>query len=167
MGIAREHFATYYLVQRLGALLRSTPNGHDGSTIWVTCAPGERHEIGLLLLAIYLRRRGYQVCYLGQDIPEADLIQEVGDRQPALVLFSAGSRESAAALGRLCSRLVELETPRPMIGYGGRIFNLHPDLRSAIAGVFLGATASEAVQSVGDLFAVRVRPNQHAESLQR
>ena len=138
VSITREHYATNYLLQRLAALLRSTPPWGDGPAIWVGCAPGERHEIGMLLLAIYLRRRGYQVCYLGQDLLEDDLIQEISEQQPALVLFSATSTETAANLRRLCNRLVELGSPRPLIGYGGRVFNLHPELRSSIAGVYSG-----------------------------
>ncbi|MFM7172351.1 MAG: hypothetical protein ACKO4U_04845, partial [Caldilinea sp.] len=47
----------------------------------------------------------------------------------------------------------DFDPPRPMIGYGGRAFNLRPELRDEIAGVYLGATAVEAVESIGDLLA--------------
>jgi methanogenic corrinoid protein MtbC1 len=151
LSVTREHYATNYLLQRLGTILRVVPNGYSGPLIWVGCAPGEKHEMGVLLLCIYLRRAGYQVRYLGQDLPEDDLIVEALAQKPALVLFSASGMESAANLQKLCARLVTLEPPRPVIGYGGRAFNVHPHLRDGVAGVFVGATALEAVEAMSEL----------------
>lgn len=155
ISITREHYATNYLLQRLAAILRIVPNGHGGPLVWVGCAPGERHEIGILLLCIYLRRSGFQVRYLGQDLQEDDLVSEVLLQKPALILFSAAGRDSAAQLRKLCERLVAIEPPRPIIGYGGRIFNTNPELRDSISGVFVGENAVEAVETVGDLLAER------------
>lgn len=150
-----EHYATNYLLQRLAAILRVVPNGYSGPLVWVGCAPGERHEMGVLLLCIYLRRAGFQVRYLGQDLPEEDLVQEALLQKPALILFSAAGLDSADRLLRLCERLVQIEPPRPIIGYGGRAFNLHPELRDRTAGVFAGSTAVEAVETVSELLAER------------
>jgi hypothetical protein len=44
-----------------------------------------------------------------------------------------------------------------VIGYGGRVFNVHPELRDRIAGVFVGATALEAVETMGELLTDRPR----------
>ena len=159
LSITREHYATGYLMQRLGSILRVVPNGFTGPLIWVGCAPGEKHEMGVLLLCIYLRRAGYQVRYLGQDLPQDDLLAEAMAYKPALILFSASGVDAAANLQQLCERLVAIEPPRPIIGYGGRVFNVHPELRNAMAGVFAGATALEAVESVGDMLSERPRQN--------
>jgi methanogenic corrinoid protein MtbC1 len=155
LSITREHYATSYLMQRLGAILRSSPNSVSGPLVWVSCAPGETHEMGVMLLAICLRRAGYHVRYLGQDLPADDIIGEAQSEKPALVLFSASGIDAAMNLKLLCDKLVELESPRPMIGYGGRAFIVHPELRSSIAGIFLGPTASEAVEGVSELLAER------------
>jgi DNA-binding transcriptional MerR regulator len=159
LSITREHYATNYLLHRLGAILRVVPNGFGGPLIWVGCAPGEKHEMGVLLLCIYLRRAGYQVRYLGQDLPEEDLLAEALALKPALILFSASGTEAAANLQHLCERLVTIDPPRPIIGYGGRVFNVHPNLRDNVAGVFVGSTALEAVESLGELLAERPRQN--------
>jgi MerR family transcriptional regulator, light-induced transcriptional regulator len=159
LSITREHYATNYLLQRLGAILRVVPNGYSGPLVWVGCAPGERHEMGVLLLCIYLRRAGYQVRYLGQDLPPDDLIGEAVALKPALMLFSASSLDAAANLQQLFERLVAIDPPRPVIGYGGRAFNAHPALRDGIAGVFMGATALEAVETIGELLNERPRHN--------
>lgn len=159
LSITREHYATSYLLQRLGAILRVVPNGYSGPLVWVGCAPGERHEMGVLLLCIYLRRAGYQVRYLGQDLEQDDLIAEALVQKPSLILFSASGLDAAANLQKLCERLAASSPPRPMIGYGGRAFNLHPDLRDGVPGIFAGSNALEAVETVGELLAERPRRN--------
>jgi DNA-binding transcriptional MerR regulator/methylmalonyl-CoA mutase cobalamin-binding subunit len=166
LSVTSEHYATAYLLQRLAAILRSVPNGVSSPILWVACAPSEKHEMGAMLLTINLRRAGYQVRYLGQDLLSEDLVEEVSRQQPAMILFSASSVESAAKLRAVCAGLVELDPPRPIIGYGGRIFNLHPELRNHVTGVFLGATAAEAVEGVGELLADRVRSAHNGERRQ-
>ncbi len=44
-----------------------------------------------------------------------------------------------------------LARTRPLIGYGGQIFNNHPELRSNVAGVFMGHSAQKAVELVDEL----------------
>lgn len=151
ISITTEHYATNYLLQRLMTLLRVSVNSSSGPLIWVGCAPGELHEIGALMLTIFLRRSGHNVQYLGHNLPTEDLVAEVERQHPAVVLMSASSSEAAAGLTEMTAALVNIAPPRPIIGYGGRIFNQQPDLRSGIAGVYLGATAQEAVKSMDDL----------------
>lgn len=157
LSVTREHYATNYLIQRLAAILRAAPNATDRPLIWVGCAPGEFHEVGALLLSIYLRRAGYTVRYLGQNLPVDDLVAEVQAVKPEMVLFSATTTEAALGLQPLCERLASIEPPRPIIGYGGRAFNLRPELRNNLAGVYLGATAMEAVESIGELLSEQTR----------
>lgn len=157
--VTTEHFSTNYLMQRLMALLRTSNSSAAGPVIWVGCAPNELHEIGALLLTIYLRRAGFYVQYLGGNLPVEDLVGEVKRQLPSMVVFSATSPEAAHGLRKMTHELVQLESPRPIVGYGGRIFNLQPELRSDIAGVFLGHTAQEAIGMIGEL----LRKSPHTE----
>ena len=56
---------------RLGHLLADPGGGVRGIAV-LACAPGERHELGLMMAAIALRRDGWKVVYLGADTPLAD-----------------------------------------------------------------------------------------------
>ena len=165
LAITREHYATNYLLQRLAAILRLVPNARSGAALWIGCAPGEQHEMGALLLAIYLRRAGYQVRYLGRNLPDDDLIAEIRRHNPAMVLLSASGLDAATNLRYLCEKLVQVEQPRPILGYGGRIFNQHNELRNEIAGIFVGATALEAVETVGELLSAATRSLTPAERM--
>ena len=151
INVAHEHFATAYLQQRLAAILRTVPLSGGQSLIWVACAPEEEHEIGALLLTIYLRRAGYQVQYLGKDLPAADFIANVQLYQPALVMLSATMEESAKNLSQLAEGISNLKGQRPIIGYGGRIFQNRSDLRNPITGIYMGDNALEAIESTNEL----------------
>jgi DNA-binding transcriptional MerR regulator/methylmalonyl-CoA mutase cobalamin-binding subunit len=150
VSVITEHFASNYLLIRLSVLLRMFTVG-NGPSIWVGCAPGEQHEAGPMLLSIYLRRAGYAVHYLGQNLYIEDIAREVSRRQPAMVLVGATSEETADQLGQFTARLAESTGHRPLIGYGGQVFERNPNLRSAITGVYMGATAEEAVSVVNEL----------------
>jgi transposase-like protein len=58
--------------------------GVRGSAV-LACPQGERHELGLMMLAIALRRDGWKVIYLGADTPVDDAVA-VAHRQAARVL---------------------------------------------------------------------------------
>lgn len=151
VGITTEHFASNYLIQRLSVLLRAGAPATSGPAIWIGCAPDERHEIGPLILALFLRRAGHNVRYLGSNLPMADLVNEVATERPACLIFSANSEATALKLGELSREIDRLSAPCPVIGYGGRIFNEKPRLRDIVYGTFLGTTAHEAVYSLNDL----------------
>lgn len=157
LSVTGEHYASNYLIQRLGTLLRSIPNGVGGPLIWVGCAPGELHEVGALLLGIYLRRSGYRVHYLGQNLPVDDFTAEVKRQQPAVILFSASTRDSAQELAKVTTQLSQNGASTTLVGYGGQIFLRHPELRSAIPGVYMGASAQEAVEQIDALLQNRGR----------
>lgn len=162
ISITREHLASNYLLHRLAGLLRAMPNRNGGPELWVGCAPGELHEAGLVLLAIYLRRAGYHVHYLGQSLPLDDLAAEVARRRPALILLGASTSEAANGLRHLLDHFAHIRNA-PLIGYGGRAFVQHPELRTQIAGAYLGDSAQQAVNKVAELLgdgasAARSRP---------
>ncbi|MEZ4735461.1 MAG: MerR family transcriptional regulator [Caldilineaceae bacterium] len=151
VSVTLEHYATALLQQRLAAILRTAPNPSQQNPIWVVCAPSEEHEVGAMLLTIYLRRAGYQTQFLGKNIMAADLIRDVDRYQPALILFSATTHESAQKLQALTQELAKLTAGRPIIGYGGRIFQKQPALRNEITGIYMGDSAYEAVESTMEL----------------
>lgn len=151
LSITREHYATGYLRQRLIGMLRSISSDEVGPLIWVGCAPNELHEVGGILLCIYLRRAGFQVRYLGQNLPIEDLVSEVKVNRPSMVLLSATTIETASKLGEMTAALSQLGQSGLVIGYGGQVFVKHLELRKQMAGIYMGSTAQEAVDIAKDL----------------
>jgi MerR family transcriptional regulator, light-induced transcriptional regulator len=68
LTVAEEHVVSEAVRSRLGHLLADAGGGVRGTAV-LACAPGERHELGLMMLAIALRRDGWKVTYLGADTP--------------------------------------------------------------------------------------------------
>ncbi|MDQ3549600.1 MAG: MerR family transcriptional regulator, partial [Chloroflexota bacterium] len=64
LSVATEHFATRLLSRRLSAIFTLVLPVSGRGTIVVACPAGEEHDLGLLVLAIVLSRRGWHVVYL-------------------------------------------------------------------------------------------------------
>lgn len=136
--VAVEHLASNHVQGRLRALLRSLPAGTGRHRVIVTCAPGEQHEMGALMLTIALRRAGFRVVYLGAATPIADLAAMAADVKPAAVLISATTPESVR---RLRGDRDLLAAVAPLVVFGGQAFARRPEVAADLGGVFLGDDA--------------------------
>jgi len=143
MSVAGEHLVSEAVRSRLGHLLSDPGGGVHGAAV-LACAPGERHELGLMMAAIALRRDGWKVIYLGADTPldaALGLAEQVSARLLGL------SVASAACLRALESGLAARKVPprvRLLVGgaasspeAAGRLGALYggPDLRRAVDAV--------------------------------
>jgi DNA-binding transcriptional MerR regulator len=146
--VQQEHFCSALAVRRLEALVIAAPPPLRPGRILVACPPDEQHVIGLLLLTFLLRRRGWDVVYLGADTPIERLEATVEAIQPELVIMAAQRLYTAATLRGVASALEQSGVP---LAYGGLIFNSLPELRGRIAGHFLGEELEAAPRTVESL----------------
>ena len=87
-SVAQEHFASVLLRGRLLVLARGWDRG-AGPRALLACAPGERHELGLLVFGLALRQFGWRITFLGADTPIDTLAVAVSDLSPAAVILLA------------------------------------------------------------------------------
>jgi methanogenic corrinoid protein MtbC1 len=127
ISVAQEHFASGYLMARLMALFNAAHLG-SGPLIMVGCAPGERHELGALMLALLLRRAGHRVCYLGTDLPLTDLVKAIRQQRPQVVAISAIMPQTLAHLAELAP-LLQAANLRTHLVFGGQAFSA-PEARN-------------------------------------
>jgi methanogenic corrinoid protein MtbC1 len=99
VSVAQEHLASATVRAALQKLLADQRADVLGTAV-LACAPGERHEIGLLMLAVMLRSDGWQVAYLGADTPFDAAVALADGLDASALCFSAASKESARSLGR-------------------------------------------------------------------
>jgi methanogenic corrinoid protein MtbC1 len=140
INVAAEHFSTEFIRRRIASFLNIFENNPQRETIVLGCAPGELHDIGVLLASIFLVRRGWHVVYLGAQVPERDLLETVAAVHPVLVGLSASTIDTVPALAG-CGRALQRQQPSVRFGYGGRAFNQWPELRDSTPGMFLGQDA--------------------------
>lgn len=97
LTVAEEHLVSEAVRSRLGHLLADAGGGVRGCAV-LACAPGEQHELGLMMLAIGLRRDGWKIIYLGADAP-FDAVLGLAERVSArLVALSVSTKAYADAL---------------------------------------------------------------------
>jgi methanogenic corrinoid protein MtbC1 len=152
INVAVEHFATQFVRRKLGALMNAFEGNAHRGPILVGCAPSELHDLGAMIASLFLVRRGWDVVYLGPQLPLADLLETVGSLKPLLVCLSASTTEAALELIAVGRSLKENHPTIPF-GYGGRIFNTNPEIRASTPGLFLGRDAREFIERVGALAA--------------
>jgi DNA-binding transcriptional MerR regulator len=145
-SIAAEHFASNYLRRKLDAIVNASPRPESGRPIVLGCAPEDWHELGLLLIHLLLRRRGLNSLYLGQNVPVEQFVEEMERLHPAMVIIAANTTATVPGLIALAGAVQSIRAPKPLFGYGGRIFNTQPELRASVPGIFLGESARAAVE---------------------
>jgi len=150
VSVQQEHFASELAMRRIEALLAASPPPTRPERVLVACPPQEEHTFSPLLLALFLRRRGWDVLYLGGNVPVARLDAVINAASPQLVVLSAQQLHTAASLLEMAHLLQEQRIP---LAYGGLVFNLVPALRERIPGYFLGERLDEAPQVVGQVLA--------------
>jgi DNA-binding transcriptional MerR regulator/methylmalonyl-CoA mutase cobalamin-binding subunit len=88
LGIGEEHFATTVIRERLLSLSRLWSRG-GGPLAILACAPGERHDIGLIAFGLVLRSHGWRILFLGADTPVATLAKAAAAMKPQLVVVAS------------------------------------------------------------------------------
>jgi len=115
---AHEHFATSILRSRIGILMHSFPHNGMLPKVVAVCSPGEWHELGLLIFTLYVRRKGFEVIYLGSSIKEGDIDVVLDTVEPKFLFLSCTIRENLPNALSLIDRLSN-ERPELSIGIGG------------------------------------------------
>ncbi len=123
LPIAVEHFASQFCMQHLMSMMAAAALPVHTGSIVAACAPGEQHQIGLLMLVVMLKWRGWDVKYLGPDLPLDRLEEALKPIHPQLILFSANRKETAQSLLKLPEILADYPPPLPAIVLGGQAFN--------------------------------------------
>ena len=157
VSVQQEHFASALVARRLNALFGVAPMPTHPGRLLAACPPGEDHDLALLMLAFILRWRGWEVIYLGADVPLDQLDSTLQATSPHLVLSAAQTLPGAASMIELAHFTNARSIP---LAYGGGIFNQIPDLTERIPGHFLGRQVDTAPQVIERL--LTYRPSQPA-----
>lgn len=139
--VQQEHFASELATRRLEALLAGTPPPTRPERILIGCPAREEHTFSPLLLTLFLRRRSWDVVYLGANVPIGRMDLAITTTKPRLVILPAQQLHTAANLLEAAHFLQERQVP---LAYGGLVFNVLPALRPRIPGYFLGERLDEA-----------------------
>ncbi len=156
-SVQQEHFASGLAMRRLDALLNASPAPTRNQTVLVGCPSDEWHTFTPLLLSLLLRRRGLNVIYLGANVPIDQFSNTVKGVKAKLVVLVAQQLISAATLQQTA---LALSSQNIAVGFGGRIFSIHPDLPDSISGYFLGNVLNASIEEIELILNKKVKPPQ-------
>ncbi len=111
--IVAEHFLVNMVRARLDAIWQLTYQPEEGPGIVMACVPGEQHDLGAFMLALFLRRRGLRVTFLGQNVEAASLLRAVQQMRHHVVCLSATMSDNHAPLLEL-AQAVQATSPAPI-----------------------------------------------------
>lgn len=110
-SVAEEHFFGFYLRNKLGARFHHRVRTGKGPKLLLSCLPGDRHETGLLLVALTANATGYQTILLGADMPLDDL-PDVAKKTASKAIILSGYLQPGTEL--LDQALPELARQSPV-----------------------------------------------------
>lgn len=142
--VSVEHFASNFFRAVLTNMFHVTRGPLSGPIILSCCAPGEPHELSMLMLSLLLRRHGMRVVYLGQSIETTGLIHTVKKLSPVIVCISLTLPAYMPALMSLGRQLQNLPGTPPAFVFGGQAFMHFPHPEQLIPeGIYMNGDLQE------------------------
>ena len=66
------------------------------------------------------------MLYLGQNVPVDQFVEEMRRLSPDLVMISATTESSIPGVIAMAEAVQAMDSPRPVFGFGGGVFNANP-----------------------------------------
>lgn len=145
--VAQEHLATAIAGSlMIKGLLGSDVPPANGRKVVLACVAGNMHVLGLQMVADAFQLSGWEVQFLGANMPTEALIKHVGEQTPELLGLSVSFPQQLRVVKDVMGRLREtFGAARPRVIVGGLAINQfdrladqlgsdawRPDARSAV-----------------------------------
>ncbi len=153
--VAAEHLATAIAQAVMTAgLLRSIPPAMIGRRVLLACAAGNLHSLGLRMVADAFELAGWDVQYLGANVPTRAIIQHVEAWDAELIGLSVSFAQQLPVVKQVIGQLNErLGRERPAVIVGGLAINRFSQLAEMMGADACSADAPSAVTRAKELMA--------------
>jgi methanogenic corrinoid protein MtbC1 len=140
--IAQEHMATAISHLTLAALFeRAEPKPPLGKKLLLACVEGELHDLPARMAADFIDLEGFEVRYLGANVPHDSLVSMVRAEQPDVIGLSVTMAFNVPALRTAVERL-RAAIDRPIF-IGGHALRWQLGLAAQLGVEAGGDTATE------------------------
>lgn len=119
LRIVHEHFASA-VVRAFTSTIGKSPGSVAAPTVVVTTPAGQRHELGALLAAAAAEEHGWNVFYLGPDLPAEEIAAAARQLQPRVIALSLVYQNGNLQLQEELRKLRRYIDPSIDIVVGGR-----------------------------------------------
>lgn len=135
LSVAQEHVATA-ITQYVMAQIYQPPDVRTITTrgrVVLTGVEGELHSVGAVMVGDLLETAGFEVRFLGSNLPVASILGVVRDLSPSHLAVSATMLFNIAAVRQLIVAVRAEFADRIRIVVGGAVFRTNPDLWSQLS----------------------------------
>jgi len=154
ISVAQEHLATAISQLALSHLYRHLPRDPaNGRAVMISCVEGELHELGARVASDFLEMAGFDVRFLGANVPTEHLVREVRAQKPDLLALSVTMTYHIPALRQAVAAVREVAPLLPL-AVGGLAFTWVPGLEAELGVPFFGKDARELVAATCRMFEV-------------
>jgi MerR family transcriptional regulator, light-induced transcriptional regulator len=154
--VAHEHMATAIAqsVMTLG-LLQSPLPALNGKRALLACVEGNHYAVGLRMVADAFQLAGWDVQFLGSNMPTSALVLQTMEWKPDLVGLSVSFAQQLRVVRDIVEKLKErLGSARPAVIIGGLAINRFDRLANLVGADAYGADARAAVVRAKQLIGV-------------
>jgi len=146
--LAQNHYSSGHILNKLRSFLSSSFFNHDLNSCSFICASPANsiYEGGLLTLACTMKLKGYNIYYLGSNIPSIELVSFSSRVQPAIITISIHDPNE---LNQIIEVFKDSPIPVCVGGIGVRLAEYQENIIGSIHLIsYAGTTASEKLESV-------------------
>ncbi len=151
--VAQEHLATaiVHSVMTMG-LLRSPPPALISKRILLACVSGNDHAVGLRMVADAFLLGGWDVQYLGANVPTPALVAQAVEWKPDLVGLSVSFPQQLPVVKAIIAQLgARFGSARPAVIIGGLAINRFNRLAEMVGADACMANAQAALASANSM----------------
>lgn len=153
--VAQEHMATAISQMALSHLYEHAPRAvTNGKKVMVACVEGEEHDFPARLVADALDLAGFDVRYLGANVPTESLLAAVERERPDLLALSATMTFNVPALRDAAARVRAATDGKLPLAVGGGACRWMAGLPDALGADATARDARELVDAAKRLLGV-------------
>jgi methanogenic corrinoid protein MtbC1 len=143
INVAQEHLATGISQLALACLYDLiTRERTNGKRAIVACVEGEHHDLGARMGADFLEMAGFDVHYLGANVPTKDLVEMIVANRPDLVGLSVAMSFNVPNLVAAVTAIREAVGDAFPILVGGQVLAWAPELEERLGVLAFGDDAA-------------------------
>ena len=148
VSVAQEHMATAIAQSVMTvALQNAQPRESIDLRVMLACVEGNNHAVGLQMVADAFLIAGWEVQFLGGNVPTTSLIQQAGAWKPDLIGLSVSFPQQIRVAKAVITQLGEhFGNHRPAVMIGGLVFNRFNGLAGVVGADSFSIDAQAAVE---------------------
>lgn len=128
ISVAQEHAATAVIRTYIGNYIASVDVPDNSPRIVATAPSGQRHEIGAIIAALTAGTEGWDVIYLGADVPSRDIVSTAISRKASIIAVSLVYPENDTRTRKELTEIVSERDENQYVIAGGRASKSYSDL---------------------------------------